>query len=167
MTSIFAGRFAAHTEEPFVLFLIGMRVNNLWAVRRWVPTLTAMLDMLKELDAKPELGVMGSSVYFFPPTAMVVQYWRSFEHLESFARNPDGLHIPAWKRFYHEVGKSDVVGVYHETYLVEPGKYEAVYLNMPRFGLGQAVAHVPATGRLLTARRRLGSENLPALEVHG
>ena len=28
MTKIFNGRFTAKTEEPFVVFLIGMRINN-------------------------------------------------------------------------------------------------------------------------------------------
>ena len=27
MTTIFDGRFTAHTDEPFVVFLIGMRIN--------------------------------------------------------------------------------------------------------------------------------------------
>jgi hypothetical protein len=63
------------------------------------------------------------------------------------------------------VGKSGVVGVFHETYQVQPGQHEAVYVNMPRFGLANAFAHVPAVGRRATARRRLGGENEPAVAV--
>ena len=31
--------------------------------------------------------------------AALVQYWRSYEDLERFARNPDDPHLPAWRRF--------------------------------------------------------------------
>ena len=55
------------------------------------------------------------------------------------------------------------MGIWHETYLVDAGKYEAVYGNMPKFGLGAATEHVPAMGRKETARRRLGGDNQPAV----
>jgi hypothetical protein len=56
------------------------------------------------------------------------------------------------------------VGIWHETYAVEAGHHEAIYNNMPVFGLAKATEHVPAQGRLETARRRLrGGENEPAV----
>jgi hypothetical protein len=48
-----------------------------------------------------------------------------------------------------------VVGVFHETYLVSAGKYEAVYVNMPRFGLALAGGMVPAVGRMQSAKERI------------
>lgn len=166
MSPVFPGRFAASTDESFVVFLIGIRINRPLAVRKWLPPLAAMLPMLRELNAHPELGLLASRPYIsWPSTFLIVQYWRSFEHLEAFARNPDDLHLPAWKRFNQRVGKSDVVGVYHETYRVKPGQFEAVYVNMPRFGLAQATEHIPATGAYATARRRMGGDNEPAVEA--
>ena len=47
------------------------------------------------------------------------------------------------------------VGIWHETYLIEPGKFECVYGNMPVFGLAAAGRHVKAEGRLAAARDRL------------
>ncbi len=95
---------------------------------------------------------------------MVVQYWRSFEDLERFARSADDAHFPAWKRFNVRVGYTDgAVGIWHESFLVQPGQYEVVYGNMPVFGLAAATSHVPARGRLETARRRLGGSNEPAV----
>lgn len=35
MTQIFAGRYTAKTDQPFVLFLIGMRINKVWQVGKW------------------------------------------------------------------------------------------------------------------------------------
>ena len=57
------------------------------------------------------------------------------------------------------------VGIWHETYLVEAGRYEAVYGNMPRFGLAKAAGHVVARRGLETARRRLGGDSEPAVET--
>ena len=55
------------------------------------------------------------------------------------------------------------VGIFHETYLIPAGQYECVYGNMPVFGLAAATQHVPARGRMETARRRLGGQNEPAV----
>ena len=165
MSDVFQGRYAAHTDESFVVFHIGVNINKLWAVRQWYPVISAMLPMVNELRAHPEKGMMGSRTFLSFPAILLVQYWRSFEQLEDFARNPDDLHIPAWKRFYKEASKSNAVGIFHETYLVNQGQYEAVYANMPRFGLAKATMHIPATGQHHTARRRLGGQNEPAVEI--
>jgi Domain of unknown function (DUF4188) len=83
--------------------------------------------------------------------------------LERFARSPAEPHLAAWRRFNQTIGADGTVGFWHETYMSEPGKYEAVYGNMPRFGLAAVAKHVPAVGRRETARRRLGGENVPAV----
>jgi hypothetical protein len=165
MSHIFAGRYAAHADAPFVLFLIGVNINKPLRIPQWMPAVSAMLPMISQLRAHPEKGMIDSRTYLSFPTILIVQYWRSFEQLEAFARDPDDLHIPAWKRFYHEVGKTNAVGIFHETYLVNDGQYEAVYANMPRYGLGKAMHHSPATGQRMTARRRLGGQNEPAVEL--
>ena len=88
----------------------------------------------------------------------------SYEDLERFARNPDDPHLPAWRRFNQIVGSDGSVGIFHETYVVEAGRHEEIYSNMPVFGLAKATEHVPAKGRLETARRRLRrGENEPAV----
>jgi hypothetical protein len=48
--------------------------------------------------------------------------------------------------------------------VVEAGRHEAIYNNMPVFGLAKATEHVLAIGRRETARRRLmRGENEPAV----
>ena len=164
MAKIVAGRYTAQTDQPFVVFLIGMRINKLRAVRKWLPTTMAMGPMLRELFAHPEKGLLGARSYVGWREVMVVQYWRSFEDLERFARSADDPHFHAWKRFNARVGYSDsAVGIWQESFLVQPGQYEVVYGNMPVFGLAAATSHVPARGRLETARRRLGGSNEPAV----
>jgi hypothetical protein len=94
---------------------------------------------------------------------MVLQYWRSFDDLERFARNPADPHLGPWRRYNRAVGSAASAGVWHETYQVGAGQYEAVYANMPVFGLAAASAHVPAVGRRETARGRPGGEAEPAV----
>jgi hypothetical protein len=163
MAHVFSGRYTAHIDEPFVVFLIGMRINKFLAVRRWIPTAQAMGPMLRTLYQHPEKGFLGGEAFLYWRGVALVQYWRSFEDLERFARSPEEPHLSAWRLFNRSIGADGSVGIWHETYLVEPGKYEAVYGNMPRFGLAAATNHVPAVGRRETARRRLGGESEPAV----
>jgi hypothetical protein len=47
------------------------------------------------------------------------------------------------------------VGSWHETYLVADGRHEAIYANMPLFGLARAGAHLPVAARGDGAAQRL------------
>ena len=164
MAHVAPGRFTAKMDEPFVVFVIGMRINNLLAVRKWLPTMRAMPPMLKELYQHPEKGFLGAEYFIYRWGPAIVQYWHSFEDLERFARNPDDPHMPAWQRFNRTVGKDGSVGIFHETFIVERGNFEAIYSNMPVFGLAKATEHVRAVGGRETARRRLmRGENEPAV----
>lgn len=159
MATVFPGRFTAATSEPFVVFLIGVRINKLLAIHKWAPTVMAMGPMLRSLFQHPEKGLLGARTLVSWRGVTMIQYWRSFDDLERFARSTDDPHMPAWRRFNKAVGYQDgAVGIWHESYLVEPGHFETVYGNMPVFGLAAATAHVPATGRRETARQRLESD---------
>jgi hypothetical protein len=157
MSEIFAKRMTVQIEGDFVVFLIGARINKPWKVHKWLPVALAMQRMRKELSARPELGLLGS----WTAGSLLIQYWRSFEQLEAFSRSPELTHLPAWAAFNRSVGKSrGDVGIWHETFLVRAGEYEAVYSGMPRHGLGAAGALVEAQGLRMSARGRLGK---PAL----
>ena len=148
----------ARIEGDFVVFLIGMRVNKPWKIHKWLPVALAMPRMLKELAANPESGFLGHLM----SSRVIVQYWRSFDDLEAYARSKDQEHWPAWVAFNKRVGTSrGDVGIWHETYQVRAGEYEAVYSGMPPIGLGQVGELVAATGRQESARGRLegGSES--------
>jgi hypothetical protein len=160
------GRFTAATDQPFVVFLIGLRVNKWRAVSKWYPTMRAMAPMLRSLAQDPEKGLLGRHIYFYWPGVFLVQYWRSFEDLEKFARDGQEPHLSAWQRFNRTIGSDGTVGFWHETYLVQPRQSEVVYVNMPVYGLAKATAHVPAIGRRETARRRLGGDNEPAVPAN-
>ena len=128
MAQVIARRIAAQIEGDFVVFLIGMRINKPWKLHKWLPVFLAMPKMLKELERHPESGFLG---HIFG-SKVIVQYWRSFEHLERYARTADQLHWPAWVAFNKRSENSrEDVGIWHETYLVRAHEYEAIYSGMP------------------------------------
>lgn len=155
MTDIFDDRYTARFAKPIVLFLIGMRINRIYAVHKWLPVAIAMPRMLAELSKKPEAGLLSYRTYLSGRVVMVAQYWQDFDKLLAYAHDRSGQHFPAWAAFNRAVGTHGSVGIWHETYLIEPGKSECVYVNMPRFGLAAAADHVKAEGRLATAKDRM------------
>lgn len=155
MSHIFNGRYTAKTDQPFVVFLIGMRINKWWRIDKWLPVSSAMGPMLQTLFKHPEKGFLHAEFFWNFNGPILVQYWRSFEDLERFARNPSDPHLGPWKKFNQSVGADGSVGIWHETYTVNPDQFESVYGNMPRFGLAAALGHVQAVGRRQTARNRI------------
>jgi hypothetical protein len=119
--------------------------------------------MVEHLSAHRELGLLHAEPFVYWRGAALVQYWRSFEQLEQFARDPAVTHLEAWKRFNKTVGADGSVGIWHETYVVQAGQYECIYGNMPKMGLAVAGTHVPAVGAKETAKRRLGRKGEPAV----
>jgi len=142
-------------EGDYVLFLIGFRINKFWKFGSWSKVFLAMPKMLKELSMNKELGLLHYRLHLGFPGSMVVQYWRSFEHLHAYAMARDKEHLPAWKAFNTAIGSNGDVGIWHETFLLTPGKSESVYVNMPRFGLGLAGEVFEAKGERANAERRL------------
>lgn len=147
-------RMTAEIDGDFVVFLIGMRVNRPWKLHKWLPVFLAMPRMLKELARSPESGCLATQ----RGLSVIVQYWRSFDHLEAYARSHDGEHWPAWLAFNRKVRiASGDVGIWHETYMVRAGEFECVYGAMPRMGLALAGRHVPVGAHREQARERLGA----------
>ena len=159
MNDIFAARYTARVEKPVVLFLIGMRFNNLLAVRKWLPVVLAMPRMLAELSKRPDSGLLFYRSYVSGRVVLVQEYWENFDKLLAYAHDRAGQHFPAWAAFNRAIGSDGSVGIWHETYLVEPGKSECVYVNMPRFGLAAAAAHVKAEGSLAAAKDRMACDS--------
>jgi hypothetical protein len=152
---VLAARMTAQLDGDFVVFLIGMRVNKLWKLHRWLPVVREMGPMLAKLMRHPELGLLGYRMMIGWRGPVIVQHWRSAEHLMAFAHDKDDPHLDAWRRFNRRVGSNGDVGIWHETYLVPAGGYEAIYNNMPRVGLAAAGEHVPVARRGESARARL------------
>jgi len=147
------GRWTADIEGDFVVFIIGARINSkrhAFKVFRDLGGRRGMNHMLKYLTDHPEKGLLG-----YESMGLVnVQYWRSFEQLEAFAKDQDDPHIQPWRDYWKRVGGDTRAGIWHETFLVRDGEYEAVYGNMPPIGLGKATGLVPIS-ESSTARNRI------------
>ena len=155
------GRWTAEIEGDFVVFLIGARFNRkakIWSSLKDLSSTRgpAMNRMLKYLVSHPEKGMLGYEQFGL----FTVQYWRSFEDLERFAKDESDPHLGPWRAYWKRVGKSDRTGVWHETYLVRAGEFEAIYANMPAFGLGKAATAVPIAASTM-ARQRLKATSAP------
>ena len=152
MAVVVPKRVAGQIDGDFVVFLIGMRINKPWKLHKWLPVFLAMPKMLKELEGRPESGFLGHIMSL----GVIVQYWRSFDHLEAYARAQDQLHWPAWVDFNRRVGGSrGDVGIWHETYKVRAGEYECIYSGMPPFGLLKAGRAADVAGTTDSARGRI------------
>ena len=83
-------RHPAKIDGDFVVFLIGARLVKPWLFWKIIPVARAMSAMQKELEQKPELGCLGREDWG-ARTTISVQYWRSREHLMSYARQRDAV----------------------------------------------------------------------------
>jgi hypothetical protein len=134
------GRFMAHIDGDFVVFLIGAQLNRPQGIVEFVRMARVFYGMVNMLKRHPEKGYLHGIQYFspWPPGNIMVQYWRDFESLERFAQRSNEPHVKAWRDYYRRVGLSGTIGIWHETYSVSAGAYEGIYGNMPRFGLARA-----------------------------
>jgi hypothetical protein len=162
------GRQTAALDDEVVVFILGMRINRLRSPGGWLPAFRAMPRMLAELSRDPSLGLLGVQSFWSGRVIGSIQYWRSFEHLTAYARAQDHEHLPAWREFNRLVRDSGAVGVFHETYVVGPGRSETIYANMAPFGLGAAIGVEPTAGRGHSAGHRLDPRiaDVPAVEPY-
>lgn len=152
------GRTTAAATGDLVVFLLGMRINRLRSPRDWLPVTRAMAPLVRELLADRDSGLLGSRTRFGPPRVIeLIQYWESQEKLLAYASDPERRHRPAWAAFNRRARESrGSVGIYHENYTVPADAYEAVYVDMPPYGLAAATGVLPVGRRGDTAAARLG-----------
>lgn len=150
-------------DEDVVVFLIGIRLNHPWKLtNNFAKAGRAMSEIEQELRDHPETGCLGSESFVGSHTSgstlLLVQYWKSSEHLEKYAQSSSNKHYGPWRRLMILGKKSIELGFWHETFVVRGGDYEAIYVNCPLFGLANArgVVSEPASRMRSTMRGRLG-----------
>lgn len=146
-------RMTVSSDTDVTVFLIGMRFNSPRRVDRWVPVLMAMPRMLRHLSQDPDSGLLHHELWF-GRTTLSLQNWRSPEQLRAFAADASAPHLQPWRDF-QRVSREGHVGIWHETYVCSPDRYESFYVNMPEFGLGKALGAIPIGPGLATAKQRL------------
>ncbi|MEU6509443.1 DUF4188 domain-containing protein [Streptomyces sp. NPDC046942] len=166
-------RTTADAKGDVVVLLIGMRINRFWAVHLWLPVMLAMLRMLRELEKDPARGLRAKVMLTASPrTYYVVQYWESKAKLYAYATAPDAFHHKAWAALNRKERSGKLrgqVGIWHEAYVVPEGSYEAIYGDMPAFGLAAAHGQIPLEKRGRYAKDRFAhrSGQAPVAEKTG
>jgi hypothetical protein len=155
MAPNFPGRCAAQSDQPFVVFLVGMRVNRIFAFGSWRRISATMHPMIAELKPDSLLGLLPARFFLDWRGVGLLQDSLSFERLDACAHARKAAHLPAGAEFNRSIGGNGSAGIWQETYTAA-GQYESMYDRMPRFGLGAALQHLPRTGRLDTARSPIG-----------
>jgi hypothetical protein len=154
MAPIIPGRTTHDHDGELVVFLIGMRVNQLWRPDLYLPVFAAMPKMLAELSRDPASGLLGFRTLLGAGGPTVVQYWSSVDKLHAYASAPEAEHRPAWTAFNRRARNAPgAVGIWHETYLVE--RAESLYVGLPAMGLAAATTAVPVGRRADRAAQRL------------
>ncbi len=151
MAKYMPGRHTAVIEGDFVIFVIGARVNKPWRLVKALRALGNLRKMVKFLRAHPEKGLLHEETAGF----VSIQYWRSFDALEKFAHDPDP-HLEQWRTYTRLAHRTGEAGIWHETYLVRAGEFEAIYDNIPRRGLA-AAGELVSVKDASRARTRVGA----------
>ncbi|MEZ3155904.1 DUF4188 domain-containing protein [Microbacterium sp. BWR-S6Y] len=154
MAPINPGRMTHRWDDELVVFHIGMTVNRWWRVDQWMPLMSDMPKMLRELSIDADSGLLGFTMLLGARGPYLVQYWSSLDKLYAYASAPTQEHRPAWTRFNRRARSNPgVVGIWHETYVVD--RAETIYVGTPAMGLPKATAVVPIASRHDRARARV------------
>jgi hypothetical protein len=150
------GRWTAEIDGDFVVFIIGAAVHDPAKGPDAIRLISQMGEMLGELMTDPSRGLLGFTRHGEPGNGVIVQYWRSFDALEAYSRDPGARLATIWREWNRlAADESSGVGIWHETYPVSAGSYEAIYQNMPVMGLQQAGRAITVTEAKESARARL------------
>ncbi|MFE8946667.1 DUF4188 domain-containing protein [Streptomyces sp. NPDC007856] len=166
-------RTTADAKGEVVVLLIGMRINRFWAVHLWLPVMLGMFRMLRELEKDPARGLRAKVLLTASlRTYYVVQYWESKDKLYAYATAPDAFHHRAWAALNRKERSGRLrgqVGIWHEAYVVPEGSYEAIYGDMPAFGLAAAHGQIPLEKRGRYAKDRFAhrSQQEPVADKTG
>ena len=149
-------RMIADLEGEFLVFVIELQIHKLWRFRQWYPAVKGMNRMLFELIEKKEFGLLHFEYRFSFRKQFFLMYWRSYEHMHDWALNKNASHIPGWQML-NQLMKDhpDIIGFWHESFVVQPYQYESFYRNVPTVGLGGAGELIPLRGGMKTGAKRL------------
>lgn len=155
---VIPGRRHATIEGDFVVFLIGARANRkIDLTFKWMGD--SMQNMVKELEDNPSLGYLGSESFVGTTGTLLVQYWKTVEDVNAYAKDASRKHFGTWMEM-SKLGKaSPDYAFWHETYKVSAGNYENIYVNCPDMMLANCkdvtTGDVRSSGKYETAKGRM------------
>lgn len=151
------GRKTVDIKGDFVVFHIGARAHK--KLDQFFREMgDAFREMLQELEENPSLGCLGSEQFVGVTGFFIVQYWRSLDQLNAYARSSTNRHASAWAKVMRVVRKSNDYGIWHETFEVKEGNYECIFGACPPMMLGNChqTSLIDCKGRNKSAAGRAG-----------
>ncbi|PYI12792.1 hypothetical protein BO99DRAFT_408016 [Aspergillus violaceofuscus CBS 115571] len=135
---------ATPAAQPLVVFHLGARVNHPLGMFApgWRDLGAYNQRMLAAMTADAEkYGLLGVSHWTKDAAAagnesMWVFYLRDYDALHRFAH--DEVHMAGVRWWARVVKAHPHIAIYHETYLVNPGQWENIYINSEPTGLADA-----------------------------
>jgi hypothetical protein len=127
---------SAEIKEPMCLFLVGMQCRS-WKSMWKIPfILIRMRKIYGELLSNKDSGFLWGKFFTSnrPKTTLLLSYWKSSEHIERFISDKKFSHHQATKDYYKRLGQDPNIGIWHETYEINPGQAETLYYGMNPFG---------------------------------
>ena len=117
---VFRGRYCADIEGDFCVFHIGGVLNGNIPSDKYNEVAKAFEEMVKELEADPQkYGFLGASIYVSAnrtvDSIMSIQYWRSQEQLNAYARDHLSKHLQNMIKSSQYVKDSAHFGFWHES----------------------------------------------------
>jgi len=144
-------------EDSFVVFLIGARPHrNVDGFFKWMGD--AMETMIRELEDNETLGYIGAEIFAGTTGFMTVQWWKDVESLNTWASSNMRSHKGPWAKLAKMGAKSADYGFWHETYKVNAGNYESIYVNCPPMMFGNCKGVTLENAKDTAAQRMRGKK---------
>ncbi|KAF7718691.1 Monooxygenase af470-like protein [Penicillium ucsense] len=150
------------SRDKIVVFHLGVRSHH--PLGFLAPGMKGIADeftaMVSEMQADPEkVGLLGMSQFLKQESVagneiLTIFYLRDYESLHRFAYGES--HMKGVRYFADITKKCPHIGIFHETFVVPKGHWEAIYINTEPTGLGD-------TWFLVNQTEQSGHEN-PAKE---
>lgn len=151
--------------DAFCLVRIGMIARRLTLFPK-VRRVVKWIDQAAQIAASADSGLLKSERMIFSWNHFgCMQYWRSVDAMLEWTHAQP--HTDWWKWALERQRTHQDLSFYHETYVVGPGRFEAIYMNLgeARPGASAFGDLRPPQGASGTARGRLG--RLPQVGVTG
>lgn len=127
----------AKLKEPLCVFLVGMQGRS-WRSAWKLPFIgRRMMKMQSELLANPGSGFLWGQNFSSrnPMTTLFLSYWKSKQDIFHFVSSNEYSHMQSVGEYYSRFKKDPNIGIWHETYEIQPGHTESLYHHMAPFGL--------------------------------
>ena len=149
----------APITEPFTVFLVGMQCRSFTSLWK-VPLIAGKMgQMQRELMKDHDSGLLWGAnfIQFSPLTTLYLSYWKSSDHIHRFVSDPKFSHLKAAPDYLKRFGNNSSLGVWHETYEVNPTQSENLYFGMAPFGVSAFIDPVKITSANRSFLQRLRS----------